>query len=216
VSLLSSSRCARRPAELSHDKALLVTDGLRDCVLARWQDELSSAERQLEPRVSQPPSKIIGKESSGRGDQRAAVGAAGDTMPIARAQPAIALLQKVAEMTFDGSGGGHDDRQGLRVNVLLETGQVNDSDQLTGFRVVDGSRRAGPGLNWLNEVLGGEDLHGVIGCQGSPDGVGPSAALAPQRALGEVHRISRQRADSGVALECEQRPSRVAHDDQVV
>jgi hypothetical protein len=119
-------------------------------------------------------------------------------------------------MTFDGSGGGYDDRQGVRVNVLLEAGQVNDSDQLTGFGVVDGRRRAGPGLDWLNEVLGGEDVYGVIGRQGSPDGVGSSAVLAPQRALGEVHGIGGLRADSGVALECEQRPGRVAHDDQVV
>jgi len=203
-------------AELPHDVGLLVPDRLRERVAPGREDQLASAGRHLEPRAAQPPSGIVGDESAGRGHERAAITAAGDAPLIARTQAFVALLHAVTEMAFDGSGGGHGDRQAVRVDVLLQAGQVDHAEQLARLRVMDGGRRAGPGLHYLDEVLRGEDLHCVIRRQGGPDSVGPSAVLAPQGALREVHRVGRLRANPGVALELEQHPRRVAHDDQVL
>ncbi len=180
------------------------------------EDQLASARRQLEPRAAQPPPGIVADDASGPGHQRAAIRAAGEVPLIARPQPVLALSQPAAEVGFDGSGGAHRDLQALWVHVPLEAGQVDDAEQLARLGVVDRRRRARPGLDDFDEVLGGEDLHCVIRRQGGADGVGAGAVLAPQRALGEVHRVGRLGANPGVALELEQQPRRVAHDDQVV
>jgi hypothetical protein len=103
-----------------------------------------------------------------------------------------------------------------RLCVLLKARQVDDAKQLARLRVVDGGRCAGPGLDLLHEVLGGEDLDRVIGRQRRPDSVGAGAHLAPERALREVHRVGCLRANPGVALDLEQHPRRVADDDHVL
>jgi hypothetical protein len=146
----------------------------------------------------------------------AAIAIAGEVPLVARPQPVVAFAQAAAEAGLDGSRGGDRDLQAVRMYVLPETGEVDDAEQLARLRVMDRRRRAGPGLDDLDEVLGGEDLHRVIRCQGGPDRVGPGALLAPQGALGEVHRVGRPGANPGVALELQQEASRVAHHDQVV
>ena len=50
-----------------------------------------------------------------------------------------------------------------------------------------GAARARPALHGIAEVLGAEDLDGVVERDRGADRVGARAALAPQRALGEVH-----------------------------
>ena len=67
-------------------------------------------------------------------------------------------------------------------------GEVDDSDQRAGVGVVDRRGRADPRLHRLVEVLGTEHLDRVVDRDGGPDRVRAGAALAPQRALGEVHR----------------------------
>ena len=68
--------------------------------------------------------------------------------------------------------------------------------QLAGVGVVDRRRRARPALHGLVEVLGAEDLDGVVDGDRGADRVRARAGLAPQRALGEVHRLGGAQAQA--------------------
>jgi hypothetical protein len=220
ASIRSSSRGAatrRAPtAEFAHDVGLLVPDRLGDDPLAGREGQLATAGRHVEARAAQPPARVVGHEPARRCHERAAFGLARDAPQVARAQPIVPLVQPPAEMAFDGACGADGDRQAARVHAPLEPGELDHPEHLARVGVVHRGRRAGPGLDDLDEVLGGEDLHRVVGRQGGPDRVGPGAVLAPESALHEVHRVRRQRPQLGVAVELQQHPRRVAQDDQVV
>jgi hypothetical protein len=102
------------------------------------------------------------------------------------------------------------------VHSPQQPGQVDHTEQLTGVRIVDGGCRAGPVLDDLAEVLGGEDLDGVVRRQGRPDSIRPRTFLTPQRAFGEVHGVCCLGTNPGVALELEENAVCVAHHDQVL
>ena len=61
-----------------------------------------------------------------------------------------------------------------------------------------GAARARPALDRLVEVLGAEDLDGVVGGERGADRVRARAGLAPQHALGEVH-VGRRAQAHGAA-----------------
>ena len=67
--------------------------------------------------------------------------------------------------------------------------EIDDAEQLAGVGVVDRRGRARPALHGLVEVLGAEDLDGVVGGDRGADRVRAGPGLAPQHALGEVHHL---------------------------
>jgi hypothetical protein len=68
----------------------------------------------------------------------------------------------------------------------------------------------------LAEVLGGVNLHSVVGCECCPDRVRARPYFAPESALDEIHRVRRRRANPRIAVEPQQQTLGIADDDQVV
>ena len=118
-------------------------------------------------------------------------------------------------MGLDRARGRDRHREGVRVHGAHPAREIDHADEVAGVGVVHRRGRARPRLHDLVEVLGGEHLDRVVGGERGADGVGPRAALAPERADGEVHRVRGREPDLGRALEPQQRPVGIAHNHQV-
>ena len=88
--------------------------------------------------------------------------------------------------------------------------QIDDPDRLAGQRVVDRGGRAPPRVLLAQEVLGREDLDGVVDGERGADGVGPGAVLGPVHALAE-HDLVGAVVHTVVALHPEH-PAKVVDD----
>ncbi len=107
----------------------------------------------------------------------------------ALAKPRATLERIEAQLRFRCLRRERRQRQGVRVGCAQVGGQVDDADQLTGERVVDRRGRAGPRVNGRHQVLGREDLDGVIERHRRADRVGPDRRLRPRGALDEAHPV---------------------------
>ena len=121
-----------------------------------------------------------------------------------------------AQPRLDGLRGRGRDGEAVRVDGREVAGEVDDAEQLAGVGVVDRRRRARPALHDLVEVLGPEDLDGVVGGDRGADRVRARAGLAPQRALGEVHVVGGAQAQARAALDAQQHAVGVGDDDEVL
>ena len=142
-------------------------------------------------------------------------GRGGHTVAVAQAEPRVDLLQFQSQGRLDRLGGGACHGQAVRVDGAEVARQVDDAEQRAGVGIVDRRGRARPALHGLVEVLGAEDLDGVVGRDRGPDRVRPRPGLAPQHALGEVHHLGRAPPHRARALDAEQHAGLVADHDQV-
>ena len=110
-----------------------------------------------------------------------------DAVAVAGVQARVALLQRELEAGLDGARGRGGDGEAVRVDGAEVAREVDHADHRAGVRVVDRRRAARPALHRIAEVLGPEDLDRVVERDRGADRVRARAALAPQRALGEVH-----------------------------
>ena len=83
-------------------------------------------------------------------------------------------------------------------------------------RVVDRRRRAPPAVLLGQEVLGREDLHGVIDLQRGPDRVRARAVLGPQHPLGEADPLDGVLLHALVPFEPQDPAGLVADDEHVL
>ncbi len=134
---------------------------------------------------------------------------------VARAQLPVVLVHETSQVRLDRARGGDRHRERVRVHGAHPAREVDHAEQAAGVGVVHRRGRARPRLHDLVEVLGGEHLDRVVGGERGADRVGPRAALAPQRADGEVHRVRGGEPDLGRALEPQQRPVGIADHHQV-
>jgi hypothetical protein len=158
----------------------------------------------------------IQEHAAAAGHERRARRLRPDEPAVARAEPVVALAQPAGEQLLDRARRRDDDRQGVRVHGGHVAREIDDPEQPAGVGVGDGRRRARPALDGLGEVLGGEDLDGVLGGERGADRVRPGAGLAPQGALDEVHVVGGAIAQPSVAADAEQHPVGVADHGQVV
>ena len=210
---------ARRPraAAAGADDERLVgrADGLGDRDVARGQRQAAAAGRDREAALHPPARRDLGDRPARAGHERARVRRLGDAVAVARAQAHVVLLHVEAQPRLDGLGGRGRDGEAVRVDVGEVAREVDDAEQAAGVGVVDRSRRARPALHDLVEVLGAEDLDGVVGGDRGADRVRARAGLAPQRALGEVHVVGGAAAQARAALDAQQHAAGVGDDDEV-
>ena len=93
-------------------------------------------------------------------------------------------------------------------------GEVDDADDLARLRVVDRRARALPGVHDAAEVLGGEDLDGMVDGDRRAKRVGSRALLTPVGAADEVHVLGRL-DHVLVALDPQQHTARVRDHEHV-
>ena len=177
------------------------------------EHERAAAGRDREPAGDAPAGRDRADRAAGRRHQRGAVGR--DAVAVARVQARVALLQRELEAGLDGARGRGGDGEAVRVHGARVAREVDHADHRAGVRVVDRRGAAGPALDRVAEVLGAEDLDRVVERDRGADRVGARAALAPQRALGEVHVARRAQAHLRGALDRHQHAVGVRDDDQV-
>ena len=134
--------------------------------------------RQRQPIAGQPADRLRGDHATARGDQRPRARPVRQPVAVARQHPRVAVEHLAAQLRLDRLRGRGRDRHRVRVDRPHLAGEVDHADQLAGVGVVDRSRRAGPLLDDLVEVLGREHLHRVLGGDRRSDRVGPGPALA--------------------------------------
>jgi len=131
----------------------------------------------------QPAARHGHDELPGRAHQRRRLRRAGDPLQVGLAQRLVAALEVVAQVGLGHPRRRGDERERVRVGGAQVPRQVDDAEDLAGRRVVDRSARALPRVDPAVEVLGAEDLDGVVDRDGRPSAFVPapcSLQSAPQ------------------------------------
>ncbi len=100
--------------------------------------------------------------------------------------PAAVLVE---EPLLDGRGGLPDQGRHHRIGVPVQAGEVDYAPDRPGDPVPDRRRRAGEGLEPVDEVLAAEDIAGSFLHQHRADGVGAGHALGIAEARGQLDRV---------------------------
>lgn len=132
---------------------------------------------------------------------------AGDTVPSLEhsdgltegAQARLGLVRRCCRSTeepdqsqlpLDRRDGGTHDREGPGSGDIVSSGQAEGAEDTAGVGVVDRGGRAAPRRDGTGQVLGCEDLHGLVESQCGARSVGPRVVLGPRRPRHEVDRFS--------------------------
>ena len=102
-----------------------------------------------------------------------------------------------AQLALDRGDGRPHDREGPGGRDVVAAGQVERTQDGAGVRVVDGGRRAAPRGDRPGQVLGREDLHGLVQRQGGAGSVGAGAVLGPPAPSTKWMRSARRRSCLG-------------------
>src|SRR3954469_12728713 len=108
-------------------------------------------------------------------------------MGVAPSQPCVAVESSIREALLQCLRSRGRELQAERVVPVPGAREVDDPEDSTGYRVVHRRTRAGPPMVSLIEVLGGEDLQCVTGCEYGPDAVRSGRGFAVLGAFDEVH-----------------------------
>ena len=136
-------------------------------------------------------------------------------MGVAPSQPSVAVASGVREALLQRLRSRGRKLQAERLAFPPWAREVDDSEDSTGYRVVYRRTRAGPPMVSLIEVLGGEHLQGVIGCEYGPDAVRSGRGFAVLGAFDEIHLggPSSQRVRT---FDVQEQPRGIAYNDQAL
>src|SRR5262245_51953930 len=99
---------------------------------------------------------------------------------------------------------------------LPRTCEVDDPEELAGYRIVDRSRGACPPVLALVEVLETENLQGMIRGKRRSDRIRARCRFAPARTLEKVHVVGSALLQPVGAVDMQQQTAGVADDDQAL
>ena len=137
-------------------------------------------------------------------------------LQVGLAHPVLVGGEPEAQRVLGHPGGCADEPERVRMRRAQRPADVDDAEQRARHGVVDRRRRAPPRVLLGQEVLGAEDLHGVVDRQRGADRVRARAVLGPAHALGELDPLDRVVLDALVALEPEDPALGVADDHHVL
>ena len=119
------------------------------------------------------------RDSPGSGDDRCGTTRAG----------ALFVQSPDAHLGLDGRDSSLQEWKRGRSHGIFSPGDVDDTEDAAGQRVVHGNRRATPGVHDAIEMFGTADLDAVVQREGGSGRTGPDSAFRPVRALDEEHAL---------------------------
>ncbi len=134
---------------------------------------------------------------------------------VAGPQPLVPHRHLHPQVALGQLGGGGDQADHGRVEILQEAADVDRADLGAGVGVVDRGGRAAPGLVGTDQVLGRVDLDGSVDRQRGAHRVGANRVLGPAGALAQADRVGPQ-GHVGGSLPPQDRAVRVGDDHDVV
>src|SRR4029079_1962958 len=106
-----------------------------------------------------------------------------DPLLVARSEPRVAAKHRGTQVRLHSPGGRYRACEAVRVRGRRAACDVDDPQEVTAVRIPDRRRSANPSVHNLVEVLGRENLYGMLRGESGTDRVGPGVSLAPGGAL---------------------------------